>query len=511
MFLFGNKSLLQSLRAQWVLGALIATLPLLGAMAYALIVMDHHNRAQRHLVVVSAKVAEISASILDQAKDLERVSRQYQVLKDERIRQLFLQKTYDFRLQIESMQQAVPDTDIQHALSALTVLITRTEMALTEESATDDSAHHFKILQDETRQLTLDTRNWVQAQLDHLETEYRESQWHLMVMGSWALPGTFILVWLVSVLVLRPVYQLSTAVQRMGKGDLSAHVQISGSSEIASLGENLRWMQQQLLSLESQKQAFLQQITHELKTPLAAIMEAGSLLADEVPGRLNNSQQKVLVILRENANSLQTLIQQLLDYNSVVKDAAQQCQAEELQGFIRDKLQDLFGLANARNVNLILRGESLTMEIDIVRVSMILRNLVSNAVQLTASGASVYVEWGTKKENGCWWLKVIDHGPGIAEDEMNKLFLPFYQGRVKRQGSLKGSGIGLAIVKECCDFLGAVIDVENLQADNRSKKADAAKNQQKDSWGACFCVTFPPLGSTQRNIEAQELPVETSH
>ena len=52
MFLFGNKSLLQSLRAQWVLGALIATLPLLGAMAYALIVMDHHNRAQRHLVVV---------------------------------------------------------------------------------------------------------------------------------------------------------------------------------------------------------------------------------------------------------------------------------------------------------------------------------------------------------------------------------------------------------------------------------------------------------------------------
>ena len=80
MFLFGNKSWLPSLRAQWVLGALIAILPLLGAMAYALNVMDHHNRAQRHLVVISAKVAEISASILDQAKDLERVSRQYQVL-----------------------------------------------------------------------------------------------------------------------------------------------------------------------------------------------------------------------------------------------------------------------------------------------------------------------------------------------------------------------------------------------------------------------------------------------
>ena len=463
MFLFGNKSWLPSLRAQWVLGALIAILPLLGAMAYALNVMDHHNRAQRHLVVISAKVAEISASILDQAKDLERVSRQYQVLQDERIRQLFLQKTHDFRLQLKNMQQAVPHSGVQNSLEELNELVARTETALTDDNGAPDSSAQYKTLQDKTREITIETRSWVQGQLDQLENQYRESQWHLVVMGSWALPGTFILVWLVSVLVLRPVYQLSTAVQRMGQGELGAHVQISGSSEIASLGENLRWMQQQLLSLESQKQAFLQQITHELKTPLAAIMEAGSLLADEVPGSLNNSQQKVLVILRENANSLQTLIQQLLDYNSVVKDAAQQRQVEELQCFITDKLQDLFGLANARNVNLVLHGESLTLEIDIVRVSMILRNLVSNAVQLTASGKSVKVEWGAHADNGCWWLKVIDHGPGIAKDEMDKLFLPFYQGRVKRQGSLKGSGIGLAIVKECCDFLNADIHVENIQ------------------------------------------------
>ncbi|PIE42166.1 MAG: hypothetical protein CSA49_00540, partial [Gammaproteobacteria bacterium] len=290
-----------------------------------------------------------------------------------------------------------------------------------------------------------------------------------------------ILMWLVSVMVLRPIVQLSKAIKRMGKGDWHSDIHITGSNEMVLLGQNLSWMQAQLRSIETQKHAFLQQITHELKTPLAAIMEAGSLLVDEVPGRLSESQKKVLSISQQNAHSLQALIQQFLDYNSAAKDDLQALNTVELKSFLEDKLADLQGLALTRNVALSLSGEPVELKVDEMRLAMIVRNLVSNAVQLTPSGKKVAVTWGSGQSD--WWIRVIDQGPGIQEEEKERIFEPFYQGGAKRQGSLKGSGIGLAVVKECADFMGATIEVKNI--------SDVINSKENLENGAVFSVHFP--------------------
>lgn len=493
MFQFGNKRwlpALPSLKVQWVMGALVAMLPLLAAMAYAFWVMDHHNREQRQLVAVSAQVAEIGASISDQTKDLERVARQFQVLQDERIRQVFMQKYADLNRLMLRMKNVKSAPAIPALLTRLNTILSEVETILFQSEGNDEKvALLFKDAHQLTKVMSQTTATWVQQQLDRLENAYKESQMHLLVMGLWALPGTLILVWLISFMVLRPIYQLSNAIQRMGGGDWRTPINISGSNEMVLLGKNLEWMQQQLLTLEAQKHTFLQQITHELKTPLAAIMEAGSLLADEVPGPLNPSQRQVLSILQDNANSLQTLIQQMLDYNSVLKDHAQQVKSTDIKRLFNDKLQDLKGLAEARNVKLVLQGESLNLVVDIVRVSMIIRNLVSNAVQLTPSGKNILVNWGCDQHY--WWFQVIDEGPGVRLEERDRLFEPFYQGGATKQGSLKGSGIGLAIVKECTEFLNGEVMVENV------------KNK-----GAAFTVRLPLLPLPQESGEnlLREIP-----
>ena len=503
MFPFANKQWLPSLKVQWVIGALIAMLPLMAAMIYGFNVMDHHNSAQRQLVEVSARVAELGASISDQAKDMERVARQYLVLQDERLQTAFGQQRDELLVLLNRMDQVAGHQKMSGQLQRILKLLAQIEQLLFFGGPDDQGvSERFKQLHQTTQQLNQEAATWVQTELDALEQSYVDSQWQLLVMGSWALPATLLLVWLVSFMVLRPIYQLSAAIKRMGKGDWRTDIHISGSNEMVSLGENLKWMQQQLLMLEAQKHTFLQQITHELKTPLAAIMEAGSLLDDEVPGRLNHSQRQVLAILQSSAGQLQGLIQQLLDYNSVAKDQSRQLRRVDLRSFFSEKLLDLQGLAETRNVKLLLQPESFSLTLDVVRTGMILRNLVSNGVQLTPPGTRVSVSWGMGngpdqehqgKQGGCWWLRVEDQGPGICEEERNRLFEPFYQGGAKRQGSLKGSGIGLAIVKECADFLNAAIHIDNL--------ADTDESSGKKRTGARFTVIFPLSRSTEESPE----------
>jgi signal transduction histidine kinase len=65
--------------------------------------------------------------------------------------------------------------------------------------------------------------------------------------------------------------------------------------------------------------------------------------------------------------------------------------------------------------------------------------------------------WGESSHS--WWISVADNGPGINNDELEKIFKPFYQGRARRHGSLKGSGMGLAIVAASAKLLGGKIKV----------------------------------------------------
>ncbi len=495
MFPFANKQWLPSLKAQWVIGALIAMLPLMAAMIYGFSVMDHHNRAQRELVEVSARVAELGASMSDQAKDMERLARQYQVLQDDRLQTAFEQQRDDLLALLKKMNLVTGHQTMSAQLQRTLQLVDQIEQLLfAGDLDAQGVSERFKHLHEITQQLNQEAATWVQTELDALEQAYVEAQWQLLVMGSWALPATLLLVWLVSFMVLRPIYQLSAAIKRMGTGDWRTDIRISGSNEMVSLGDNLKWMQQQLLMLEAQKHTFLQQITHELKTPLAAIMEAGSLLDDEVPGRLNSSQRQVLGILQSNAGQLQALIQQLLDYNSVAKDQSLQLRQVDVRSFFSEKLLDLQGLAETRNVKLLLQPDSFSITLDIVRVGMILRNLVSNAVQLTPAGTRVSVSWGLQEEDNRWWLKVEDQGPGICEADRSRLFEPFYQGGAQRQGSLKGSGIGLAIVKECADFLNATIAIENL--------SETGDGRLTNETGACFTIAFPLVAQSAESPQS---------
>src|SRR5699024_10581542 len=108
------------------------------------------------------------------------------------------------------------------------------------------------------------------------------------------------------------------SIRRLGEGDFDTPVEVVGPRDLETLGQQLDWLRQRLVELEEAKTRFLQHVSHELKTPLAALREGAELLCDEVTGRLNTQQLEVTRILRDNSLRLQKLIEDMLCFSLVV-------------------------------------------------------------------------------------------------------------------------------------------------------------------------------------------------
>jgi len=111
----------------------------------------------------------------------------------------------------------------------------------------------------------------------------------------------------------------------------------------------------------------------------------------------------------------------------------------------------------ARGIRLNLRIDDFAMRTDVDRLRVIFDNLISNAVKYSPNGGAVEVSARLNGESAAF--EVSDEGPGVAAEERDHIFDPFFKGRARAGGSVKSSGIGLSIAQEHVLALGGRIDV----------------------------------------------------
>ncbi|MEX1031822.1 MAG: histidine kinase dimerization/phospho-acceptor domain-containing protein, partial [Cellvibrionaceae bacterium] len=309
-----------TLTQQWIAVTLLAVIPLLLALGYASWSLAQQSRHQQQLLASMDNLNTMDAFIQRQLAGMERVSRQYLLIGDPRFADIYRQRLaalVDYQI---NLVVTLPSGNEQAALKELLQLVSRIGTELYRETNQLDAQRL-----DELWTQVSAAREKLSALIDRFAeestsaAEQRLQQVHrrLAITGSGTVLATLLLISLSSIAVTRPVRRLGNAIHRMGHQEWDEAVDISGPKDFIALGDSLEWMRLQLLAANQQKQAFLQHVTHELKTPLAAIMEAESLLRDQVPGPLTREQFNVLGILRQNARSLQSLIQQLLNYNAI--------------------------------------------------------------------------------------------------------------------------------------------------------------------------------------------------
>ena len=253
--------------------------------------------------------------------------------------------------------------------------------------------------------------------------------------------------------ITRPVEELTTAARRLGRGDRDARVGSAGGfAELGELGATFDRMAAALQREDELRRALVNDVAHELRTPVtilqASCEELADGLAEPTPERLASLHQEVLRLGRV-VEDLEVLA---AAEAAGVRLDHQPVDLAAVAGEVLELLQPRAGQARVT-----LRGElhPATVSGDPHRLHQVAANLVANAVKYTPPGGTVTVT--VDHAGGSVRLVVADTGPGIEPDELPHLFDRFWRGRAAT--GTPGSGVGLTVVAELVRAHGGRIEV----------------------------------------------------
>ena len=220
--------------------------------------------------------------------------------------------------------------------------------------------------------------------------------------------------------------------------------------------------------LERLKKDFVSHVTHELRTPLVAIKQAVTLIVDKTAGAINDQQERMLDMVKRNIERLSKFINDILDIQKVEAGRfTVHPEAVVIKGVVNDVVQSLTPWAASKEIELsaVVPEDLPDVYADADRVVQILTNLVGNAIKFTRNGGSVSINVSSPvmKDDLSQPVKlsVIDTGRGIAKEDLDRIFEKFEQAGGREATDVKGSGLGLSIVKSLVEMHGGKIWVES--------------------------------------------------
>ena len=217
----------------------------------------------------------------------------------------------------------------------------------------------------------------------------------------------------------------------------------------------------ELQRLDEAKNEFLGSLSHELKTPLAAILGFTQVLKRNTSGALGEKQLGQLAVKR-NGLRLDSLISYLLDLSKIQARKIELTREEvEISSFLGQVVDGFETILNGKqqSVSLDLKHSDAWLSVDQNRLSQVLSNLLSNASKYSPEGSSITVT--SRLEGDECVISVEDEGAGIRLEDQEQLFTLFYRTPDAQNSSTSGTGIGLYVSKQIVDLHGGKVNLES--------------------------------------------------
>ncbi|MEW5859708.1 MAG: response regulator, partial [Cyanobacteriota bacterium] len=212
------------------------------------------------------------------------------------------------------------------------------------------------------------------------------------------------------------------------------------------------------------KTRFLSNMSHEFRTPLNSIMSLSRLLLDRMDGELTPDQEKQVTFIRQSAEGLSELVNDLLDLAKVeagkIVVHPNEFEVSDLFATLRGMLRPL--LSDNSSISLVFEEPVgvPTLRTDEGKVSQILRNFISNALKFTEKGE---VRIRAELDRNTVVFSVADTGIGIAHEDTERIFEEFIQVNSHLQKRVKGTGLGLPLSRKLAELLGGSVSIKSLQ------------------------------------------------
>jgi two-component system sensor histidine kinase GlrK len=440
----------KSLNGFLLLGLVILAGPLLIAILNATVQMRRLAVLGQHLVVDSVQTTRLSQDLYAQITLLERAARTYQVLADNTV--LAAVQTYETRLagteqelraQLRSPDALAKLDQLRTARQQITGLI---DAAQSPRKDLADLTPLFTTLGERASDVATASNRQIDSDLAALQARTDDARHKLLLESTLLVPLVLLAVLVFTLRISWPLRQIDRAIGELGRGNLGHPVVVNGPVDLERLGTQLEWLRNRLLELAQERNRFLRQMSHELKTPLANIREGTELLMDGAVGALDSTQREVTGILRENGIKLQRLIENLLSFSAWQSNSTGLDVTEfRLRPVVKQVLENQQLTLVSQRLRLDVQVEDITLLADRGKIRLILENLLSNAIKYSPRSGVIAIR--AVVNDGALRLEVADSGCGIPLEERERIFDAFYTGRAPA-GHLRGTGIGLSVVHE---------------------------------------------------------------
>lgn len=280
---------------------------------------------------------------------------------------------------------------------------------------------------------------------------------YLLIAGVGSILIGFVLTQYLS----KPVLSLKKASEKIGIGDFSARVETGLSDEVGELARTFNKMAESLQREEALRKHLTENIAHELRTPLTIMKTQVEAMSD---GIVPNTRVGLENIGGE-IEKLIALVKGIDDITAAeasffVKGATVEI---DLKEFLAGLVREMFPAFQRRNLYLRVEdANDLTVAVDVEKLEMILKNLLSNAQKYTDAGGAM-ISYGQDAKR--FFVEICDTGRGISANDLPLIFNRFY--RTGEPGA-DGVGLGLAIAKELADVMGGELSVISEQGKGSS-------------------------------------------
>ena len=280
--------------------------------------------------------------------------------------------------------------------------------------------------------------------------------WLWILFGAMVISG---LVWWPFVRsITRRLRAMDAATARLADGEFDVRLRPGTVGELADLAVSIESMSARLKELVHGQRRFLGDVAHELCSPIARMeMGLGILeqkLTDPEAAAPHESGNETLVDVREDLREMAGLVNELLSFtrasNGGMGIVTAPLEIEPLARAVaeREGVDDL-GITCPENA-------AVMADRDLLRRA--LANIFRNCLRHAGSGP---VHVAVEREENEWCIRIIDEGPGVPEEELPRLFEPFYRPDASRSRETGGSGLGLAIVRSCVQACGGSVSLRN--------------------------------------------------
>lgn len=277
----------------------------------------------------------------------------------------------------------------------------------------------------------------------------------VLAFGAFALVGLVLfMTWFVTAQAVRPVRAAAQVAQRLAEGSLTERMTVKGNDEIATLAttfnemaESLQRQISRMERLSRLQRRFVSDVSHELRTPLTTIRMASDVLFDAREG-FPPEVARSAELLANQLDRFEDLLADLLEISRIDAGAAQlDFEQHDLADIVRDQMELMAFAAQGQGVELrlwVAEGDH-TASMDRPRVSRIVRNLLSNAIEHAQGGP---VDVGVASTGRTVAVVVRDYGVGLTPQQVERVFDRFWRADPARARTMGGTGLGLSIARE---------------------------------------------------------------